>query len=165
MRLYQGEYGMTELRLYTTAFMGWLAIVFVWFAATVLRGKRERFAFGALVAGAALIGALHLVNPDSLIVRTNVERAKNGRGFDAQYATSLSADGVPALVAALPALSTQERSVVASRLLSRWMPLEHSDWRSASWSRREAWRAIQQNGTTLWSTAVWKENERPESSR
>ena len=165
MRLYQGEYGLTELRLYTTAFMGWLAIVFIWFAATVLRGKRERFAFGALVAGAALIGALHLVNPDALIVRTNAQRANKGRGFDAQYATSLSADAVPALVAALPALSTQERSAVASRLLGKWTPLEHSDWRSASWSRREAWRAIQQNGSTLWNTAIWQENERPESSR
>src|SRR5205085_5750237 len=47
MRLYQREYGLTELRLYTTAFMGWLALVFVWFAATVLRGARERFACGA----------------------------------------------------------------------------------------------------------------------
>ena len=165
MRLYQGEYGLTELRLYTTAFMGWLAIVFVWFAATVLRGKRERFAFGALVAGAVLIGALHLVNPDALIVRTNAERAKKGRGFDAQYATTLSADAVPALVAAFPALSTQERSAVASRLLTRWMPLEHSDWRSASWSRREAWQAIQENGSTLWNSAVWQGNERSASSR
>ncbi len=165
MRLYQGEYGLTELRLYTTAFMGWLAIVFVWFAATVLRGKRERFAFGALVAGGVLIGALHLANPDALIVRTNAERARSGRGFDTQYATSLSADAVPALVAALPALGTQERSAVASRLLTRWTPLEHADWRAASWSRREAWRAIQRNGSTLWSTAVWQENQRPENSR
>src|SRR5262249_40205161 len=37
MRLYQREYGLTELRVYTTAFMGWLAAVFLWFCATVLR--------------------------------------------------------------------------------------------------------------------------------
>jgi hypothetical protein len=165
MRLYQGEYGLTELRLYTTAFMGWLAIVFLWFSATVLRGKRERFAFGALLAGGVLIGALHFVNPDALIVRTNAERAKRERGFDVEYATSLSADAVPALITALPALSPQQRSGVASRLLSRWTPLEHEDWRAASWSRREAWRALQQNSSTLWSTAVWQDGERTESSR
>ena len=165
MRLYQGEYGLTELRLYTTAFMGWLAIVFIWFSATVLRGKRERFAFGALVAGAALIGALHLVNPDALIVRTNARQAKRGRGFDAQYATSLSADAVPELIAALPALSQQERGAVAARLLSQWTPLEHADWRMASWSRREAWRAMQSNSALLWSTALPQESERPDSSR
>ncbi|HEX8127871.1 MAG TPA: DUF4173 domain-containing protein, partial [Pyrinomonadaceae bacterium] len=36
MRLYQSAYGLTELRLYTTAFMLWLGLVFVWFAWTVL---------------------------------------------------------------------------------------------------------------------------------
>src|SRR5262245_41251763 len=39
MRLYQREYGLTELRVYTTVFMGWLAVVFVWFTMTVLRGR------------------------------------------------------------------------------------------------------------------------------
>ena len=48
MRLYQGAYGLTELRLYTMAFMLWLGVVFGWFAWTVLRGHRERFAWGAL---------------------------------------------------------------------------------------------------------------------
>ena len=46
MRLYQSEYGLTELRLYTMAFMGWLFLVCVWFCATVLRERRERFVFG-----------------------------------------------------------------------------------------------------------------------
>ena len=55
MRLYQAEYGLSEQRLYPTAFMGWLAVVFVWFCLTVLRGHRERFAFGAMVAGFLLI--------------------------------------------------------------------------------------------------------------
>ena len=31
MRLYQEACGLTELRLYTMAFMGWLAVVFAWF--------------------------------------------------------------------------------------------------------------------------------------
>jgi len=67
MRLYEGEYGLTELRLYTTAFMGWLALVFAWFTLTALRGRRERFAFGAAVCAFALV-----VNPDDRIVRANL---------------------------------------------------------------------------------------------
>src|SRR5207249_3166352 len=50
MRLYQEIYGQTELRLYTTAFMLWLVVVLAWFALTVLRGQRDRFAFGAVVS-------------------------------------------------------------------------------------------------------------------
>ena len=36
MRLYTQEYGLTELRLYTTAFMLWIAAGGVWYLATVL---------------------------------------------------------------------------------------------------------------------------------
>lgn len=145
MRLYQSEYGMTELRLYTTAFTSWLAIVFVWFALTVLRGQRMRFAFGAVVAGFVMIGALHALNPDALIVRVNAERASAGRGFDVDYATSLSADAVPALVAALPTLSETDRRAVMDQLHKSW-PLSQSSepagWRSWNWSRRQARNAM-----------------------
>jgi hypothetical protein len=41
-------YGMTTIRLYPMIFMTWLAILFVWFVLTVLRGKRQYFAWGAL---------------------------------------------------------------------------------------------------------------------
>ena len=161
MRLYQIEYGLTELRLYTTAFMGWLAIVFVWFAATVLRGQRQRFAFGALVAGAAMIVALHLFNPDRLIVTVNANRAASGRGFDAPYATSLSADAVPALVEALPSLSPKERCLVAALVLERWSPLGDADWRGSSRSRRQAWQAIQENNAMLTRAAGCRESTTP----
>ena len=51
MQLYVTTNGLTELRVQASAFMAWLAVVLVWFALTVLRGQRRRFAFGALVAG------------------------------------------------------------------------------------------------------------------
>jgi hypothetical protein len=101
MRLYTGMYGLTELRLYTTAFMGWLAVVLGWLVATVLRGRRTRFAWGAVVAGWLVLGALHLVNPDALIVTVNAAR---NRPFDASYAAELSADAVPPLLAAMHAM-------------------------------------------------------------
>ena len=85
MRLYQREYGLTEQRLYPTAFMGWLAIVFVWFVVSVLRGRRERFAFGALAAGFAVILALHALNPDDLIARVNTNRRDATVPFDGAH--------------------------------------------------------------------------------
>lgn len=103
MRLYQVEYGMTELRLYTTAFMAWLAVVFVWFFLTVLRDHRKPFALGAMGAGFVLVLSLLALNPDALITRTNTTRAMQGCKFDSAYVASLSADAVPTLVRVLTA--------------------------------------------------------------
>jgi hypothetical protein len=142
MRLYQREYGLTELRVYTTVFMGWLAVIFVWFAMTVLRGRRERFAFGAVVTGFLAIGALLAVNPDRLIARVNVEHAIAGRNFDAAYAASLSADAVPEMVAALPKLNSSQRCALATRILQSRPIGGSSGWRRWNWSRAEAARAL-----------------------
>ena len=116
MRLYQQEFGLTELRFYTTAFMVWLGIVLVWLAVTVLRVRepagdnpgRRRFAFGALVASLALVVALDLINPDALIAAHQPDTAAAGVGqpLDAEYlAWTLSADAVPTSVAGLAAVS------------------------------------------------------------
>lgn len=149
MLLYQNEYGLTELRLYTTAFMVWLALVFVWSAATILRGRREQFACGALVAGLLIIATLHLMNTDAFIVRVNVAHALAGRAFDADYAASLSADATPALLESLPALSRDCQRVIARRILRRWSHLEGEDWRSWNWSRSESYRIVQREAEEL----------------
>jgi hypothetical protein len=153
MRLYQAEYGLSEQRLYPTAFMGWLAVVFVWFAFTVLRGRRERFTFGAMVAGYLLLAVLQVLNPDALIARTNLARTQAGRSFDARYAAGLSADAVPELVAGLPLLNLQDRCTVATRLLKRWPPPENPDWRSWSQARSRAWQAWRENAPALRAAA------------
>jgi hypothetical protein len=138
MRLYQNAYGQTELRFYTTAFMLWLAAVFAWFCATVLRGRRERFTFGALVmAGEALV-LLHAVNPDARIVHTNGARAGVERPFDARYAAGLSADAVPGLLVALPHALPAERCAASAHILRRWGPDAETDWRSWSLARARA---------------------------
>ena len=149
MRLYQAEYGLTEQRLYATAFMGWLAVVFLWFAVTVLSGRRERFAFGAMVAGFALVIVLNVLDPDAIIARTNLARAKAGRSFDARYATRLSADAVPGIVAALPDLNPQYRCTAASEILRRWSPSQPSDWRAWNWSGVRAAQMVRENMPSL----------------
>ena len=142
MRLYQQEFGLTELRLYTTVFMAWLALVFVWFLATVLRGRRERFVFGALAAGLATIALLHALNPDAWIARTNLERARQGKSFDAAYAASLSADAVPILAAALPELNADQRQGILRQWRRRWPAPAFADWRTASLARHDAKAAL-----------------------
>jgi hypothetical protein len=141
MRLYQAEYGWTELRYYVMAFMGWLTVVLVWFALTVLRDERDRFLFGAALAGLLGIAALLALNPDAWIARQNLERMREGRQFDAAYLTELSADAAPVLAAALPELSPEDRGVLEKRL-QRWAPADSDDWRAWSWSRARAREAV-----------------------
>lgn len=146
MRLYQAEYGLTELRFYTSTFMAWLAVVFVWFAATVLRGRRERFAWGAVVAGLATLAALNVLNPSALVARVNLARLENGARFDAAYLASLGPDAIPPVVAAWPALSATQQCE-----LSRWLRREgrvasENDWRSGNWGRFQARARLNNSG-------------------
>lgn len=149
MRLYQAEYGLSQQRLYPTAFMGWLAVVFIWFCLTVLRGHRERFAFGAMVAGFLLVATLQALNPDAMIARTNLERARAGRIFDAHYAAKLSADAVPDLVGGLPDLNAQDRCTLAGSLLARWAEPQNPDWRTWNLAQSRAWHAVSENAASL----------------
>jgi hypothetical protein len=142
MRMYQDAYGMTELRFYTTAFMGWLGVLLLWFAATVLRGQRERFAFGALASAFLVIGLLDQINPDAFIVRANVARLAAGRSFDPNYVTSLSADAVPALVEALPAMEEAKRGAIEHRMFASGSVWAGGDWRTWNWSRERASRVV-----------------------
>jgi hypothetical protein len=148
MRLYQVAYGLTELRLYATAFMLWLGVVFAWFARTVLRGRRERFAWGALVTALEALVLLHVVNPDALIVRTNAARPDAPTRFDASYAATLSADAVPPLLAALPGVAPEVRCAAATRLLRRWHAPD-ADWRSWSLARARARAAVTRGNNAL----------------
>jgi hypothetical protein len=139
MRLYTAEYGLTEQRFYPTAFMAWLVLVFGWFAATVLRGRRERFGIGALLAGWLILAGLNLVNPDAVIARVNLDRAIEGRRLDAAYAARLSADALPTLQHGLAGLRTSEACAAATALERRWheelyarrrwtISLAHASW-------------------------------------
>lgn len=142
MRLYVAAYGLTEQRVYATAFMVWAAGVLGWFAVTVLRGRREIFAAGAAVAGLLVLGLLNVANPDALIARINIDRATVGAAFDAKYNAGLSADAVPTLVAGLSEMRAEDRCRVAERLLARWSPTESFDWRTWDRGRARARRIV-----------------------
>ncbi len=86
--------------------------------------------------GLAVLAGLHVLNPDAFIVKTNLNRQGAEQPFDAKYATTLGADAVPPLLAALPRLGADDRCTIARGLLIRWNG--EADWRTWNWSRARA---------------------------
>ncbi len=137
-------YGLTTVRFYPMIFMSWLALVFIWFALTVLRGARAQFAWGALWAAFFVVGTLHVLNPDDFIVRTNVRLMNEGRAFDSNYVSDLSDDAVPALLENLPSMEFGEQCVVKHKILRRFKEAQtENDFRTWNWSRSTARSAVQ----------------------
>ncbi len=149
--LYQAEYGWTALRLYVAVFMGWLAVTLLWFCATVLTGRRDRFVFGAVTAGFAMLAALNAWNPEAWMVRQNLELARRGRAFDARYAARLSADAIPALAKAWPELARDQQRTLA-KAFARFSDSRPPDRRTWSVSVAEARRVLAERGPP-WRTA------------
>ncbi len=142
MHLYQQAYGLTELRVYTMAFMLWLGVVLGWFAGTVLRGQKRRFAGGVLATGLAAIMALEIINPAGLIARVDLQRAIQGRKADPYYVAWLGPDAVPAIVSELPRLARPAQCAMLEgfnyALKNDLRPPR--DWRTWNWSRWEGRR-------------------------
>jgi hypothetical protein len=143
MHLYEQAYGLTELRLYVVGVILWLGVVFVWFSATVLRGRRGLFAVGAVVAGFAATAILNVVNPDALIARTNLDRPR----VDVAYLGDLSDDAVPVLLDRLPTLRADLRKSLAFELLER--SDRRADWRSFNLARARASKLLAQHREEL----------------
>lgn len=142
MALYTEAYGLTELRFYTVAFMLLLAVVFGWFSISALRGHRDLFPTGAIVAGLVSIVLLHGVNPDGWIAGTNMARAQKGLSLDTQYLTQLSADAVPAMMKGRTRLPAAIRLEVDVHLRDVKSAQRDYDWRMWSWGQSRARQAL-----------------------
>lgn len=154
MALYVSLYGLSPIRLYATMAIGWIAVAAAWLGVTVLCGRRDRFVAGALAAAVIWLAAVDLGNPEALVVRVNVARAVAGAPFDATYLTGLSADAVPALVAALPTLPAAARcDVLAGLRGTRWRRPDSGDWRTWNLAERRAEQLV---------TALGSGADRPE---
>ena len=156
LRLYHASYGLTESRFYAMALLGWIAVMLIWLGATVLRGRRERFAFGMLTSALATVAMLFVINPDALIARANIGRmwsAEPKVRFDVAYASSLSADAVPELIQALPALPADVQCHLASRMLARWSGAPRS-LRTWNWSASRAGDVVRSDHTYLSALAA-----------
>jgi hypothetical protein len=146
MLAYTTEFGLSELRVYTTAFMAWIAVMMVLAAVTVLRSRRDSFAFGAFVTGLVAIVALVAVNPDGFIAQTNLARSDSEHGVDIAYLGTLSADAVPAMAAAVDAADPHTRRALETSLESTRAELQtRADtlgWRSWSLAHHRAFESI-----------------------
>jgi len=152
LRLYHQGYGLTEARFYAMLLLFWIGAMLLWLAATVLRGRRDLFAFGALSSGLATGALVFAISPDALIARTNVARMSSedtAVRFDVAYATRLSADAVPVLMDALPSLPADVRCPLALHMLRRWPPDRETSLRSWNWSASRATMAVRANAAQL----------------
>jgi hypothetical protein len=143
MRTYVHAYGLTLDRFFAMALMIWIALLLGWFATTVLRDRAERFAIGALVSGFALLVSLNVLNPESVVARTNLARIDRGLELDVTYLSRLSADAVPAILESWDRLDSEQRCLLADRLVSRQARRASSDWRSANLARHRALEATE----------------------
>ena len=144
MWLYTASFGLTELRLYTSAFMAWLAFVLGWFTWTALKGKALQFARGSVLAGTFVVLGLHVINPEALIVRTNMNRAIEGETLDHHYLSTLSSDAVPVMLELLPDLSRSDQDKVVGMVVGKWKAQPAKDWRSWNLSHQVAAAKVQQ---------------------
>jgi Domain of unknown function (DUF4173) len=145
MNLYQQEYGLTELRFYVMAFIGCMAVLYVIFAATVLAGKRSKFAFAACTAAFVVVALLQFANPDRIIVAANIENSMRGKPFDAAYALSLSNDATAYLTQHVAKLPFEAQKEIASRLVAQEAHAWQYDLRSFNFARAEAYNAVREN--------------------
>ncbi len=138
-------YGLTTIRFYPMAVMVLLALIFIWFGLTVLRGQRQQFAWGALWLALFTLGTLHVLNPDDFIVRTNIRLMQEGRGFDTYYNSNLSDDAIPVLVESMDSMDLSQQDSVKTYLKIRnCEKTNESDFRSWNWSRQKAKNILEQ---------------------
>lgn len=171
MRLYVQYYGISTDRLYATAFMIWLAIVFVGLAFTVLRSRPRTFATGLVVSGFVVLFTLNVLNPDALVARANLARGDAGRtgaaGTDPRYVASLGGDAIPVLVSALTApkiavdtAALGDRCAAARILLERWTGEGRArmarSWTQWNIARSRAMRAVRADEAELRQLACLK---------
>jgi uncharacterized protein YukE len=170
MRLYVQYYGISTDRLYASAFMIWLAIVFIWLVFTVLRSRPRTFAAGLVISGFLVLLTLNFLNPDALVARANLARGDAVRtgaaGPDLRYLASLGGDAVPVLVSALTAptaptvpgiavdtAAAGDRCAAADILLRNWTgessARTDSNWTAWNLALRRATRAVRAHEAEL----------------
>ena len=155
MALYVEAYGLTELRLYASAAMLWLALAVIALGVAAIRGRRERFSLHALLAAAAIVAGLGILNPGARIAEYNASRRPaSGVAFDTAYAVALGADAVPALLEALPTLHPDARCATARGLLARANTVPGDDWRTFNLSRARARALLEAAGGELRAAAA-----------
>jgi len=103
LELYEAVFGLTMLRLACFFVAVWIAVVFVLLGLTFpARGLPRRYFPAAFIVSAVLlIGTWVVVNPASVVARTDLSRAEHGRALDYNQELSLGPDATPVIVSQL----------------------------------------------------------------
>jgi len=149
MSMYQAEFGLTELRFYTSAFIAWLGLIYFIFGGTVLVGKRRLFGYLTVLSGFLAATVVQLSNPDKIIMAVNIDRAQHGKVFDANYALYLSGDATEYLVSNINNLPVSNQHTIANALMSQHKRANHYDWRSFNIDRFRAYNAVDRHLSAL----------------
>lgn len=93
--LYENAYGFTTIRLYSHAFMLWLAILLSLLGLHIWKGRdRGTLSFRIFCSIVIFLGVLNFLNPDQFIAMRNIERYHRMGVIDAEYLGTLSSDAL-----------------------------------------------------------------------
>ena len=139
LSLYMEAYGLTAARVNAAAILIWITLALVLFCVTVFRGKRQMLPSAIVVSGYMVLLGLNAVNPDALVARVNMARMSADGTFDPKYTFRLGADAVPVMLDAIPAMTPEHRSGMATHLLSSYAGVDTvQDFRSWNAARAAA---------------------------
>jgi len=146
LSLYLEYFGLTDDRVLALAVLLWVALVLAWFAMTVLRGVRTRFAPGVLVISAMWLALINVANPERWVVEMNLRRAEAGKEFDVAYHAKLSGDAIPTLLREAQRLGAERAVELQSAIRTEWTQRAstRADWRRWSLPFARSVRLIQQ---------------------
>lgn len=131
--LYEAEFGLTMLRLYTIVFAAFIGVVFLVVGAHLL-GRLRHHPVGVIaVVAFGLLVAMNLVNPEAVVAQRNLDRFAATAELDVEFLVDrLGADAIPTIVAdpSARAVLCARRIVIDDRVLV------------FNWGRAEAARAL-----------------------
>jgi hypothetical protein len=135
LSLYVSVYGLSMLRLYSLVFAGWIALVYLALGVSLLGagGRRQWFPAAMALTGIAGLLALNLANPEAIVTRYNLAATQQTQRFDPGYLVTLSADAIPALADAMPAMAPGARATVRYRVCGG-SAFRAPDWAALNWS-------------------------------
>ncbi|MFH0890544.1 MAG: DUF4173 domain-containing protein, partial [Candidatus Liptonbacteria bacterium] len=150
--LYEEAYGFTTLRLYSHAFIVFLAVIFALLLYKIFKDKRENlFVFRVFISILIFLAAMNILNPDAFIARRNIERFNTTADLDIYYLSRLSDDAIPETVKILGISDENLRKGFARELYwqtQKDAPL-FSRWQSLNISRMSADKILEPKAAEL----------------
>ncbi len=124
MLLYTANYGLTELRVYVSAFIILLACILVLLNVLNHIGRGRFFLPASLAVGVLFSVAIQTPNIQGIIANDIIRRHTSGQDGDMEYLKQLSADAVPAIIASpLPPNSKKD---ITQAIVSRETKWKHN---------------------------------------